>query len=96
MLFGYVFFLIFTYPVALLIHSVVSEKLGLSESKVFEAIIYGALCSPCFVVIGEGYRNKALTLGLYALFEGHDNSVILLQMSLFTLGLFIYFRYKGN
>jgi hypothetical protein len=96
MLFGYVFFLIFTYPVALLIHSVVSERLGITKSKLFEAFIYGVLCSPCFVVIGEGHRNKALALGLYSLFQGYDNSFTLLQMSIFTIVLFFYLKYKSN
>lgn len=89
-MFGYVFFLIFIFPCALLIHSITSEKLGITKNILFEAFVYGVFCSPCIVIIGEGYRNKTLALVIYALFQGYDNAFTLLQMGAFTFGLYVY------
>ena len=95
-MFGYVFFLIVTYPLALLVYSVVSEKIGLESSRVLKSAVYGFFCSPCVVVIGESYRNKTVVLGLYAIIQGYDVSLTVLQMVGFTIGLYLYFCYKGN
>lgn len=97
-MFGYIIFLIFTFPVALLIHSVASEKLNLKTSQLFKALIYGVLCSPSLIELGEGLRNTTISLALHALFKGYEFSYmpVIIQMCLFTVGLFIYFKLKGN
>ncbi len=48
----------------MLVHSVLADYFGIVKNRVFEAIVYGVLCSPCIVAIGDGYRQKTLALGL--------------------------------
>ncbi len=97
-MFGYVFFLIFTFPIALLIHSVASEKLRLEDNVLFKAVIYGVLCSPCLIELGESLRNKTISLALFALFQGYEfsNIPVIIQMGIFIMGLFVYFKVKDN
>ena len=97
-MFGYVFLLIFTFPIAFLVHGIASAKLRLDDNVLFKAVIYGVLCSPCFIELGESLRNKTITLALYALFQGYDHFQIpiISQMGIFIMGLFLYFKVKSN
>ena len=93
-MFGYVFSN-FTFPIALLIHSIVSEKLRLEDNVLIKAVIYGVLCSPCFIELGESLRNKTISLALFQGYEFSDMPVIS-QMGIFIMGLFVYFKVKDN
>lgn len=95
-MFGYFFFLILTFPLAMLVHSVLADYFGIVKNRVFEAIVYGVLCSPCIVAIGDGYRHKTLALGLYALLRGQDPASISMQMIFCTLGIYLFLRYKDR